>query len=135
VELAEQAGQGGEVVIRHASQLIALRRRSPSATTSPNLLAAVAAARALGVTPEGELRVRFSALRGERIALPGGSSSSTTATTPPDVHARAIEDLTETATARRVAVLGDMLELGREAGPGCTARWARTRACTASICS
>ena len=33
-----------------------------------NLLAAVAAARALGVTPGGRLEVRFSALRGERIA-------------------------------------------------------------------
>jgi len=119
VELAEQAGQGGEVVIRHASQLIALRPSFSQRHNLANLLAAVAAARALGVTPEGELRVRFSALRGERIALPGGIVLVNDCYNANPMSMRAaIEDLTETATARRVAVLGDMLELGREAGPG-----------------
>jgi UDP-N-acetylmuramoyl-tripeptide--D-alanyl-D-alanine ligase len=120
VELAEQEGRpGGEVVIRHGAQLITLRPSFSQRHNLANLLAAVAAARALGITPEGELEVRFSALRGERIALPGGIVLVNDCYNANPMSMRAaIEDLTKTATARRVAVLGDMLELGREAGPG-----------------
>jgi UDP-N-acetylmuramoyl-tripeptide--D-alanyl-D-alanine ligase len=123
VELSEQARSGsGEVVIRHGEQLIALRTSFSQRHNLANLLAAVAAARALGVTPEGELRVRFSALRGERIALPGGIVLINDCYNANPMSMRAaIEDLTETASGpapgRRLAVLGDMLELGREAGP------------------
>jgi UDP-N-acetylmuramoyl-tripeptide--D-alanyl-D-alanine ligase len=120
VELAEQEGRpGGEVVIRHGAQLITLRPSFSQRHNLANLLAAVAAARALGVTPEGNLEVRFSALRGERITLPGGIVLVNDCYNANPMSMRAaIEDLTKTATARRVAVLGDMLELGREAGPG-----------------
>jgi UDP-N-acetylmuramoyl-tripeptide--D-alanyl-D-alanine ligase len=67
------------------------------------------------------LRVRFSALRGERIALPGGIVLINDCYNANPMSMRAaIEDLTETAfsspaPARRLAVLGDMLELGPEA--------------------
>jgi UDP-N-acetylmuramoyl-tripeptide--D-alanyl-D-alanine ligase len=126
VELAQRAGPGGEVVIRHGAHLIALRPSFSQRHNLANLLAAVAAARALGITPEGELEVRFSALRGERIALPGGIVLVNDCYNANPMSMRAaIEDLTETAAgptaghapARRLAVLGDMLELGREAGP------------------
>jgi UDP-N-acetylmuramoyl-tripeptide--D-alanyl-D-alanine ligase len=78
-----------------------------------NLLAAVAAARALGISPEGALDVRFSALRGERLALSGGVILINDCYNANPMSMRAaIDDLAETAPARRVAVLGDMLELG-----------------------
>jgi UDP-N-acetylmuramoyl-tripeptide--D-alanyl-D-alanine ligase len=113
----------GEVVIRHEGQRMTLRPSFSQRHNLANLLAAVAAARALGITPEGELRVRFSALRGERIALPGGIVLINDCYTANPMSMRAaIEDLTEPAPARvgprTLAVLGDMLELGPEAGPG-----------------
>jgi UDP-N-acetylmuramoyl-tripeptide--D-alanyl-D-alanine ligase len=118
VVLEEQA-RPGEVTIRYETQRMTLRPSFTQAHNLSNLLAAVAAARALGITPEGNLEVRFSALRGERIALPGGIVLVNDCYNANPMSMRAaIEDLTETATARRVAVLGDMLELGREAGPG-----------------
>ncbi len=118
VVLEEQA-RPGEVTIRHGTQRMTLRPSFTQAHNLSNLLAAVAAARALGVTPEGDLEVRFSALRGERIALAGGIVLVNDCYNANPMSMRAaIEDLTKTATARRVAVLGDMLELGHEAGPG-----------------
>jgi UDP-N-acetylmuramoyl-tripeptide--D-alanyl-D-alanine ligase len=78
-----------------------------------NLLAAVAAARALGVTPGGEVTVRFSALRGERIPLSEEIVLIDDCYNANPMSMRsALDDLAETATGRRVAVLGDMLELG-----------------------
>src|SRR5204862_7698256 len=81
-----------------------------------NLLAAIAAARALGITPAGELNVSFSALRGERLELPGEVVllNDCYNANPMSMKA-ALDDLSETAAGRRVAVLGDMLELGPEA--------------------
>ena len=115
----EKQARAGEVTIRHETQRITLRPSFTQAHNLSNLLAAVAVARALGVTPEGNLEVRFSALRGERIALAGGIVLVNDCYNANPMSMRAaIEDLTKTATARQVAVLGDMLELGREAGPG-----------------
>jgi UDP-N-acetylmuramoyl-tripeptide--D-alanyl-D-alanine ligase len=109
----------GEVVIRHEGQRMTLRPSFSQRHNLDNLLAAVAAARALGVTPGGRLEVRFSALRGERIALPGAIVLVNDCYNANPMSMRAaIEDLTETASARTLAVLGDMLELGGEAGPG-----------------
>jgi UDP-N-acetylmuramoyl-tripeptide--D-alanyl-D-alanine ligase len=81
-----------------------------------NLLPAVAAARALGVTPAGSVEVRFSALRGERLALRGEVILIDDCYNANPMSMRAaIDDLAETARARGVAVLGDMLELGPRA--------------------
>jgi len=81
-----------------------------------NLLAAVAAAGALGVTPHGALQVRFSRLRGERLALEDGVVLINDCYNANPMSMRAaIDELAETAPARRVAVLGDMLELGPDA--------------------
>jgi UDP-N-acetylmuramoyl-tripeptide--D-alanyl-D-alanine ligase len=80
-----------------------------------DLLAAVGAARALGVAPAGRLEVAFSDGRGERIALPGGVTVVDDCYNANPMSMRAaLEELKLTAGGRRVAVLGDMLELGRE---------------------
>jgi UDP-N-acetylmuramoyl-tripeptide--D-alanyl-D-alanine ligase len=80
-----------------------------------NLLAAVAAAKAVGKTPEGEVSVRFSAMRGQRKELRRGSVLIEDCYNANPMSMRAaIDDLAKTASGRRVAVLGDMLELGAQ---------------------
>src|SRR5206468_2348577 len=78
-----------------------------------NLLAAVAVGMALGVAHEGPLDVTFSALRGERLALPGDVVMVNDCYNANPMSMRAaLDDLAATAHGRTVAVLGDMLELG-----------------------
>ena len=79
-----------------------------------NTLAAVAAARAVGVRPEGRVDVRFGALRGERVALARGATVINDCYNANPLSMRAaLDDLaTQDTAGRRVAVLGDMLELG-----------------------
>jgi UDP-N-acetylmuramoyl-tripeptide--D-alanyl-D-alanine ligase len=133
--LKEGAGEG-EIVIREGARAQRLapqagvrprRAEGASITLRPsfrqahnlrNLLAAVAAARSLGVTPGGRVDVQFSPLRGQRLELAGGVVLINDCYNANPMSMRAaIDDLSETAAARRVAVLGDMLELG-PAGPG-----------------
>ena len=92
---------------------IALKPSFGQAHNLENLVAAVAGALALGVTPGGEVKVRFSAMRGQRVSLPGGTTviDDCYNANPMSMKA-ALDDLAETASGRRVAVLGDMLELG-----------------------
>jgi UDP-N-acetylmuramoyl-tripeptide--D-alanyl-D-alanine ligase len=107
----------GEVAIGVDGERVVLRPSFAQSHNLRNLLAAVAAARALGVTPEGELEVEFSALRGERIALSEEIVLINDCYNANPMSMRAaLDDLAETAPARRVAVLGDMLELGPEQG-------------------
>jgi UDP-N-acetylmuramoyl-tripeptide--D-alanyl-D-alanine ligase len=85
-----------------------------------NLLAAAAAASAVGVIPSGRVEVAFSPGRGQRTELPGGVTviDDCYNANPMSVRA-ALDDLAATApeggASRRVAVLGDMLELGPSA--------------------
>jgi UDP-N-acetylmuramoyl-tripeptide--D-alanyl-D-alanine ligase len=80
-----------------------------------NALAAVAAARAVGVTPSGRVDVSFSAWRGERIDLPGDIVVINDCYNANPMSMRAaLDDLAVSAAGRRVAVLGDMLELGAD---------------------
>jgi UDP-N-acetylmuramoyl-tripeptide--D-alanyl-D-alanine ligase len=83
-----------------------------------NLLAAVAAARAVGVTPRGRIEAVISAGRGERRQLSGGITliDDCYNANPISMHA-ALDDLAMGAApdARLAAVLGDMLELGPRA--------------------
>jgi UDP-N-acetylmuramoyl-tripeptide--D-alanyl-D-alanine ligase len=75
----------------------------------------VAAALAVGVRPEGRVEVPFSALRGERIDLPSGVAVVNDCYNANPMSMRAaLDELAVTASGRRVAVLGDMLELGEE---------------------
>jgi len=87
-----------------------------SAHNLRNTLAAVGAARAVGVRPEGRVDVRFSALRGEHVALPGGAVVINDCYNANPLSMRAaLDDLSlQEPARRRVAVLGDMLELGAD---------------------
>ncbi|HEV7527759.1 MAG TPA: UDP-N-acetylmuramoyl-tripeptide--D-alanyl-D-alanine ligase [Solirubrobacteraceae bacterium] len=111
-----EARSDGQVLIGAHGREIALRPSFAQAHNLLNLLAAVAAALALGIDPQGSLDVRFSALRGERRELPGGVVVIDDCYNANPMSMRAaIDDLVQTAPARRVAVLGDMLELGSQA--------------------
>jgi UDP-N-acetylmuramoyl-tripeptide--D-alanyl-D-alanine ligase len=79
-----------------------------------NTLAAVAAARAVGVRPGGRVDVRFGALRGERLELARGATVVNDCYNANPLSMRAaLDDLAmQDPAGRRVAVLGDMLELG-----------------------
>ncbi len=81
-----------------------------------NALAAAAAAFAVGVRPSGRVDVAFSALRGEHLELPGGVLLINDCyNANPLSVAAALGDLAAHETAgRRIAVLGDMLELGAD---------------------
>ncbi len=83
-----------------------------------NTLAAVAAALAVGVRPSGRVDVPAGHLRGERVPLPSGALviNDCYNASPLSVRAALDELSAEPASGRRIAVLGDMLELGeREA--------------------
>lgn len=115
VSLLERRADG-TVEIAVGGERIVLRPSFRQAHNLRNLLAAVAAARALGVVPDGSLEVSFSAMRGQRAELPGGAVLIDDCyNANPMSMSAAIDDLAETATGRRVAILGDMLELGPDA--------------------
>ncbi|MCW3029618.1 MAG: UDP-N-acetylmuramoyl-tripeptide--D-alanyl-D-alanine ligase, partial [Solirubrobacterales bacterium] len=115
VELVK-AGGDGAVSIRQGGEQVTVRPSFGGAHNLQNLLAAVAAAEALGVRHEGPLEVRFSSLRGERRRLPGGVLLIDDCYNANPMSMRAaIDELAETDASRRVAVLGDMLELGEDA--------------------
>jgi UDP-N-acetylmuramoyl-tripeptide--D-alanyl-D-alanine ligase len=82
-----------------------------------NLLAAVAAARAVGVIANGRVELELSPGRGQRALLPDGVLLIDDCYNANPMSMRAaLEDLAVSAPRdrhpRRVAVLGDMLELG-----------------------
>jgi UDP-N-acetylmuramoyl-tripeptide--D-alanyl-D-alanine ligase len=84
-----------------------------SAHMRRNALAALAAARTLGVDPNGLLDVALSSFRGQRIDLPGDIVVVNDCYNANPMSMRAaLDDLAASASGRRVAVLGDMLELG-----------------------
>jgi len=84
-----------------------------SAHMRRNALAALAAARAVGVEPDGLLEVTLSSFRGQRIELPGDIVVVNDCYNANPMSMRAaLDDLAASASGRRVAVLGDMLELG-----------------------
>jgi UDP-N-acetylmuramoyl-tripeptide--D-alanyl-D-alanine ligase len=99
----------------HPGERITVRPSFAQSHNLRNLLAATAAARALGVTPHGRLDVEFSALRGERVTLANGIVLINDCYNANPMSMRAaLDELAASEGARRVAVLGDMLELGGE---------------------
>ncbi len=81
-----------------------------------NTVAAVAAATALGVRPEGRVEARFSAMRGEVVELPGGITVINDCYNANPMSMRAaLEYLAASASGRRIAILGGMGELGPDA--------------------
>ncbi len=110
----------GRVTIDAGGERIELEPSFAQAHNLRNLLAAVAAARALGVRPSGPLEVSFSEMRGQRSELPSGVMLIDDCYNANPMSMRAaLEDLAAsgrgTPPTRRVAVLGDMLELGPQA--------------------
>jgi UDP-N-acetylmuramoyl-tripeptide--D-alanyl-D-alanine ligase len=104
-------GRGGDVAELPAG----LELPFTSAHMRRNALAALAAARALGVEPDGLLEVSLSSFRGQRIDLPGDIVVVNDCYNANPMSMRAaLDDLAASASGRRVAVLGDMLELGPE---------------------
>jgi UDP-N-acetylmuramoyl-tripeptide--D-alanyl-D-alanine ligase len=100
--------EGRRIVLEVAFTQAHLRR---------NLLAAVAVASALGVEPEGRVELELSPGRGQRVALPEGITLIDDCYNANPMSMRAaLDDLAAIAAraghGRRVAVLGDMLELG-----------------------
>jgi len=113
VRLLEADGE--RVVIDAAGERLELELSFTQAHNRSNALAAVAAARAIGVQPSGRIDVPFSALRGERIDLPGDVAVIDDCYNANPMSMRAaLDELAMSASGRRVAVLGDMLELGAD---------------------
>jgi UDP-N-acetylmuramoyl-tripeptide--D-alanyl-D-alanine ligase len=111
------AGHGEQVVIEAQGERIALEVPFTQAHLRSNLLAAVAAARAVGVQPSGRVDLLLSPGRGDRMSLPGGVTVIDDCYNANPMSMRAaLTDLADTAARagglRRIAVLGDMLELG-----------------------
>jgi UDP-N-acetylmuramoyl-tripeptide--D-alanyl-D-alanine ligase len=115
VRLVSQTPEG-HVAIDAQGERIQLKLDFRQQHLRGNLLAAVAAARAIGVTPAGEVTVAFSGRRGERTRLRNGVTVIDDCYNANPMSMRAaLDDLAATAgEGRRVAVLGDMLELGPE---------------------
>ena len=105
----------GDVVVAHGERLD-LELGFSARHQRENALAAVAAALAIGVRPTGRLEAPLAALRGERVALPGGALIINDCYNASPLSMRAaLDDLAAQApSGRRIAVLGDMLELGAE---------------------
>jgi UDP-N-acetylmuramoyl-tripeptide--D-alanyl-D-alanine ligase len=111
VSLVAADAEGVEIDLR--GERLELEPGFRSAHQLRNLLAAVGAAAALGVRPHGRVEVRFSGGRGDRRLLSTGVVLVDDCYNANPMSMRAaLEDLKLTASGRRVAVLGDMLELG-----------------------
>jgi UDP-N-acetylmuramoyl-tripeptide--D-alanyl-D-alanine ligase len=81
-----------------------------------NALAAIAACLAIGVRPSGRVELPVGHLRGERVTLPVGALvlNDCYNASPLSMRAALDELSAEPAEGRRIAVLGDMLELGTQ---------------------
>ena len=108
------------VVIDAEGERVELEVPFRQAHLRADLLAAVAAARAVGVTPAGRVNLELTRGRGENLTLASGITiiDGCYNANPMSMRA-ALSDLEATAARtgarRRVAVLGDMLELGPDA--------------------
>ncbi len=109
--------EGEHVTIDFQGEAISLDVPFTQAHLRNNLLAAVAAAKAIGITPSGRVELKLSPGRGQRQDLPDGIVLIDDCYNANPMSMRAaLDDLSATAGrtkgGRRVAVLGDMLELG-----------------------
>ncbi len=114
---ADDGPDGDRLTIDARGERIVLEVAFTQAHLRSNLLAAVAAARAVGVTPEGRVELALTAGRGQRYITASRVTVIDDCYNANPISMRAaLDDLKATAdasdSARRVAVLGDMLELG-----------------------
>ncbi len=111
VQLLSMEGERAEIEARGERIELELPYREPHNLL--NTLAAVAAARALGLEVGGAVDVRFSSLRGEVVELPGGVVVVNDCYNANPMSMRAaIDHLAGSPAERRIAVLGTMAELG-----------------------
>jgi len=111
VQLLSMEGERAEIEARGERIELRLSYREPHNLL--NTLAAVAAARALGLEVGGAVDVRFSSLRGEVVELPGGVVVVNDCYNANPMSMRAaIDHLAGSPAERRIAVLGTMAELG-----------------------
>jgi UDP-N-acetylmuramoyl-tripeptide--D-alanyl-D-alanine ligase len=105
--------EGGRAEIDARGRRVALELPYDEQHNVLNTLAAVAAATALGVTPEGRVEVEFSSLRGQLVELEGGVTIVNDCYNANPMSMRAaLEHLADSHAGRRVAILGGMAELG-----------------------
>ncbi len=105
-------GSGADVT---PAALAGLGLDGQSAHVQLDACAALAAVRAVGATPHGPLILELSEMRGQRLTLPGGITVVDDCYNANPVSMRAaLDDLAArpAGSGRRVAVLGDMCELG-----------------------
>ncbi len=110
---------GEQVMIDHRGQEITLEVPFTQTHMRTNLLAAVAAAVAIGVTPSGRVELVLSPGRGQVVQLPDGVTLIDDCYNANPMSMRAaLDELSAVAgrgeRGRRVAILGDMLELGED---------------------
>jgi UDP-N-acetylmuramoyl-tripeptide--D-alanyl-D-alanine ligase len=106
---------GGHAEIEAREETVELELGYSEPHNLLNTLAAVAAARALGVPVGGRVSVRFSSLRGELVELPGGVTVVNDCyNANPMSMTAALDHLAASDAARRIAVLGAMAELGED---------------------
>jgi UDP-N-acetylmuramoyl-tripeptide--D-alanyl-D-alanine ligase len=105
----------GETVVAHGERLD-LELAFAARHHRINTLAAVAAALAVGVRPSGRVEPPGGRLRGERVELAIGATviNDCYNASPLSMRAALDELASHEPAGRRVAVLGDMLELGSE---------------------
>lgn len=119
--------EGSDIAVRIGGRLITYRVGAPGAHIAQNSLAVVAALDALGVDVEKGISaladVRATKGRGERreVAVPGGSIlviDESYNANPASMRSAlaAMATVPRERFARRIAVLGDMLELGENSG-------------------
>jgi UDP-N-acetylmuramoyl-tripeptide--D-alanyl-D-alanine ligase len=111
------AADASHVEIDLVGEQISLEVSFTQAHLRHDLLAALAAAKALGVTSSGRIELPPAPGRGERVALPGAVTLIDDCYNANPMSMRAaladLQDVADRAHAsRRIAVLGDMLELG-----------------------
>jgi UDP-N-acetylmuramoyl-tripeptide--D-alanyl-D-alanine ligase len=114
-DLADRVPEGVAVVVPDGD-LGDVEIPFDSAHMRQNAAAALAAARAVGVEPHGLIEVELSARRGQRIELASGAVVVDDCYNANPMSMRAALDELARAPGRKVAVLGDMLELGPEEG-------------------
>ena len=115
-------GEGGDVVIDGDAVVADGERLDVELAFTArhqrtNALAAVAAALAVGVRPSGRVEAPTGALRGELVPLPDGAVVINDCYNASPLSMRAaLDELAayDAGDGRRLAVLGDMLELGAE---------------------
>lgn len=109
---------GGPVPDVTPADLAGLGLDDQAAHVRVDACAALAAARAIGVRPAGPVPLTLSEMRGQRLRLADDITVIEDCYNANPVSMRAaLDDLAATAPGRRVAVLGDM----RELGPGAAA--------------